>query len=409
MSIFSSLYIGMSGMRVNETGFAVVGDNIANMNTIGFKASRANFADVLNRTIIGQAGVAELGQGSVVNGVRRLHTQGALLQTGVETDLAIGGNGFFILEGEAAGGEGTFFTRNGQFRLNDAGFLVNNAGLLVQGFAADQTGTLDTVLGSLLLGTQVSPPEATTNVNLQVNLDPSSEELGGFDATDIEGTVNFTSTISVFDSLGESHDVDVFFSKTGPNTWQWNAIVEGTPFSGDLTFDESGVLIAPDPPEFTLSGVIFPGAAPQDIVLDFEDTTQVAKESSVLFIDADGRPPGDLAFLTVEPDGTIQGAFSNGDTRVLGQLALATFQAPDDLDNVGGNLFKLGPGAGEAAIGTPNSGLRGQVFAGALEQANVDLTNEFTQMITTQRGFQASSRTISTANQMLGELVNLNR
>ncbi len=413
MSIFSSLYIGMSGMRVNETGFAVVGDNIANMNTIGYKASRGNFADVLNRTIVGAAGVAELGQGAVVDGIRRIHTQGALLQTGVETDLAIGGNGFFMVEGEASGGFGTFFTRNGMFRLDQEGFMVNGNGLKIQGFAADQEEQLATTLSSLKLGTQVSPPEATENVSIEVNIDPSSEVIaGGFDETDaatMADTANFASTVTVFDSLGEAHDLDLYWEKTGTNTWTVHAAFGDDQIGfQDITFDTDGNITAPDPPEFGVTNT-FGGGASQDIVIDLTDTTQVAKESSVIFVDADGRPPGDLSFLTVDLDGSVAGAFNNGDVRLLGKLAIATFQANDELENVGGNLFKRGPGSDDPAIGLPNSGGRGQIFSGALEQSNVDLTNEFTQMITTQRGFQAASRTISTANQMLAELVNLNR
>ncbi|MGM0577159.1 MAG: flagellar hook protein FlgE [Myxococcota bacterium] len=425
MSIFSSLYIGRSGLRVNETGFQVVGDNIANMNTVGYKSRRAVFADILNQTIIGTAGISELGQGSAVQAVQRLHTQGAMSQTGVTTDLAVGGNGMFIVEGQAAGGEGQFYTRNGQFRIDQDGFLVNADGMRVQGFPANQEGVLSTSLGDLKVGLQTSPPEASTEAILQVNLDPNEETVPAgatFDPTAPEETAAFSNSVEVFDSVGNAHQVDVYYVHEADGSWSWHAVTEGSELeggtagptelgSGTVEFDENGNLVSGQTADVTAE---FAGAAEQTVTLDFTGSTSVAKSgtsdaSTVLFVDSDGRASGELAFLDVEEDGTIRGSFSNGDVRVLGRLALAQFQAPDKLSDIGENLYARAPGSGDPTIGVPNAGGRGQIFEGSLEQSNVDLTNEFNQMIIHQRGFQASSRTISTANAMLAELVNLGR
>ena len=429
MSIFSSLYVGMSGMRVNETAFQSVGNNIANMNTVGFKGSRAIFADVLNKTIIGTAGVSGVGQGAVVQGVQRLHTQGALLQTGVTTDLAVGGNGFFLVEGEAAGGEGTFYTRNGQFQIDSDGLLVNSAGLKLQGFAADESGALASALSDLSVGNQTSAPNPTTEIGLVINADPNDAVIAtGFDITDIEGSSSFQATVQIFDSLGNSHQADVYFTNLGGGDWEWNVVVEGTELeggaagptviaSGQINFNGNGELNTETSGDFNVQ---FAGATAQDVNLDFGESlttdlgdgtgsTGVAKGSGSDFVLQDGFGAGNLTFLQVDPDGTINGSFSNGDTRVLGQVALANFNAPQELESIGGNLFRLGPGAGEPVVGAANSSGRGQIISGGLEQSNVDLTNEFTQMIVTQRGYQAASRTITTANTMLGELVNLIR
>ncbi len=430
MSIFSSLYIGMSGMRVNESGFSVIGDNIANMNTVGFKSGRGVFADVLNQTILGSAGVSTLGQGASVQGIQHLHTQGALLQTGVTTDLAVGGNGLFIVKGEANGGEGTFYTRNGQFSLDSDGFLVSHAGLKLQGFPADDVGNIQPTLGDLQVAGATSPPNPTGQVDLTVNLDPNEAVTGAFDVNDIENTSAFSSSVTMFDSLGNAHDVEVYYTHTGPGQWEWNAVLDGgeleggaagTPTviaSGSLAYNTDGVLT--DEVGGNPLNVQFAGATAQDIVLDFGDSittdggtgagsTSHAGGSSVNLVSQDGFGAGDLTFLEVAPDGTIQGRFSNGDTRVLGQIALAVFSATDELEGIGGNLFAATPETGDPAVGVANAGGRGELFSGALEQSNVDLTNEFTQMIVMQRGFQASSRTITTGNTMLGELINLIR
>ena len=434
MSIFSSLFTGVSGMRSNERGFGVIGDNIANMNTVGFKGSRAIFADVLNQTVLGSAGVtADLGQGSIVGGIQNVMTQGSLLQTGVTTDLAIGGNGFFIVEGKAGGLEGNFYTRNGQFRIDNEGFLTNSSGLYLQGFPADEQGNINAAMSKLQVGSAQSPPVPTTDVELGINLDPNEPiNAAPFDPVNPETTSAFSTSVPMYDSLGNSHDVEVYFQHTGPGQWNWFAQVDGadieggtpgTPFSitsGSLIYNTDGVLdqeihnVGPPAP------VQFVGATSQDLNLDFgsslttdagdgSGSTSFAGGSTVNTVVQNGFGAGSLTHITVNESGRIDGTFSNGDNRVLGGLAVALFQGQDALRAVGGNLLSAGPEVSEPIIGNPNAGGRGLIFSGSLEQSNVDLTNEFTQMIVTQRGFQASSRTVTTGNEMLTELVNLIR
>jgi len=441
MSIFSSLFTGVSGMRSNERGFGVIGDNIANMNTVGFKGSRAIFADVLNQTVLGSAGVtADLGQGSIIGGIQNVMTQGSLLQTGVTTDLAIGGNGFFILEGSAGGLEGNFYSRNGQFRVDEEGFLTNNSGLYLQGFPADSTGNLNAALGKLQVGSATSPPKPTTEIGLGINLDPNEplavDPLTGavipFDPANPETTAAFSTSVPMYDSLGNAHDVEIYFVHTASGQWDWFAQIDGgeieggtanTPFtitSGSLAYDTDGILdqeihnVGPPAP------VQFLGATSQDLQLDFGDSlttdlgdgsgsTSYSGGSTVNTVIQNGFGAGSLTHISVDESGRIAGTFSNGDNRILGGLAIALFQGQDALKTVGGNLLAAGPGVSEPIVGEPNNGGRGLIFAGSLEQSNVDLTNEFTQMIVTQRGFQASSRTVTTGNEMLTELVNLIR
>lgn len=453
MSIFSSLYTGMSGMRVNETGIAVTGDNIANMNTIGFKASRPVFADILNATVMGSPGSANVGQGALAQAVQRIQGQGAMLQTGVTSDLAIGGNGFFICRGELAGQDSRFYTRNGQFRIDDEGFMATVSGLRLQGFMAEPpNGPLKTAISDLSVGQAVSEPVATTTLDFTVNLDPNEDVVGpgatlnttvaanGAEEVDTSN-VAFSTSVTVYDSLGNTHPMEVYFIHQAPGEWTWHAMVDGESLEGGnvgavpgvadtptlagegvLNFNTEGLLDSEGNPgvgDITLN-VNFAGASPQDIVVDFGNsiTDEVGDGSgsssfnggsSVNGVSQNGFGPGALTFINFEPDGTIIGVFDNGDERILAKLALADFRAPDELSSIGGNLFLQSPHSGEPVIGFPNQGGRGQIYGGALEQSNVDLSNEFTQMIINQRGFQASSRTVTTADQMLTELINLKR
>lgn len=440
MSIFSSLYVGMSGLRVNEAGIAIIGDNIANMNTIGFKASRGVFADILNTTIMGEPGLSEVGQGALTTAIQRIHKQGALLQTGIPTDMAIGGNGFFIVDGSINGTEAQFYTRNGQFRIDGDGFMSTIAGLRLQGYQRDPvTGILSTALSDLQVGNAVSQPKPTSLMGIDVNLDPNETILGPaavLDTTDqatLVDTSSFSTTVSVYDSLGNAHDVDVYFIHQDVGQWSWHAVIDGGALqggtagtiteigTGTMTFDSDGKFdtYTPAPPGPTLT-VQFDGATSQDIDIDWGDaittdtglgtgTSSFAGASGIKMVSQDGFGVGELTFVEIDVDGNITGTFSNGDERTLGRVALATFQSPDRLNSVGGNLFLESPDSGDPAIGEPNNGGRGSIFSAALEQSNVDLSNEFTQMIISQRGFQASSRTVTTADQMLQELINLKR
>ena len=451
MSIFSSLYVGASGMRVNESAIAVIGDNIANMNTVGFKGSRPVFADMLHQTILGSAGPSQVGQGSAVAGVERLHQQGALLGTGVTTDVAVGGEGMFLLKGEQGGEERTFYTRNGQFHIDHDGYLVNVNNLNLQGYQANAAGNLSNELSNLKIDPTVSEPVATTSVALEMNLsfdlavadskgfgdlgDPAAAPEPGEDAA--TGPLgDYATSVVVYDAAGSAHTVDIIFAKTDANTWAWQAVVPSDQLSdpgdehytvvasGELGFVDGkldtqifgGEATDEDAGTFEID---FAGVSGQEVGFDFGQAIQsggdgsgtgsVAGANATTVVDTDGRPPGDFQFLQILSDGRVLGTYSNGDERTIGQIALAEFTNATGLEAVGDNLFRETQASGEPTVGEPSTGARGQLFAGALEGSSVELTQEFTQMIIAQRGFQASSRTVITADQMLTEVVNLKR
>lgn len=426
MSLWSSLYAGVSGLETNSIDLSIIGDNIANGNTIGFKGSRAAFEEALAQSMIGGS---QRGLGARVQAIQRLVTQGALSNTGLATDLAISGPGMFVVRGNHNGADGTFFTRAGQFTLDRDGFLVSLEGLKVQGYPADQAGNVGGALSDLEVGSATSPPRATTTVGLDANLQADAVVPAAFDPLNAAATSNFSTSITVYDSLGQPHALDVYFRKTAAGSWEWHALTDGggltggtagTPTevaSGTLTFDTQGALTAQ-----TQTSSFNPAGAqnPQALSFDFgtpsgaggtglDGITQFAGASATTFESQDGFAAGTLARLSIDAQGLVTGAFTNGQTRVLGQVALADFQAPDQLERVGGNLYAERPASGSPTIGAAASGGRGAIVAGALEQSNVDLATEFVRMIAAQRGFQANSKTITTADQLLAELIQLKR
>ena len=431
MSIYSSLFIGASGLRVNEAALGIIGDNIANMNTVGYKTHRGVFADILHQTVLGQAGPSEVGQGAALESVERMHLQGALLGTGVTTDIAIGGDGLFILKGDPTAPDQALYTRNGQFHVDAEGFLASASGLKVQGYMADSTGTLGTQLTDLFIGPAVSPPAATTQVTINASLDPNAEGLGGVAFDPANPTGDFTQSITIYDSLGNAHSVDVYFDRDpATGTWSWHALANpaevdgGDPLvaEGTLEFNTDGQLV--EDLTTTSNTVTFTGATPREIAFDFGESiteggdgtdTEIWSPSGqsppngVHFVDQDGYGAGHLQFFAVGSDGLVNGHYSNGEELTLGQLALAEFESPSGLKSMGGNLFAQTQASGDPTVGAPSAAGRGELFSGALEQSTVDLTTEFTQMILAQRGFQASSRTIITADSMLTEVIGLKR
>ncbi len=427
MSLLTSLYSGTSGLQANSLELSVIGDNIANANTIGFKSGRAAFEDALQQSLIGGSG--GMGLGTRLQTIQRIITQGALTSTGLATDLALHGPGTFVVRGQHAGQEGTFYTRAGQFTLNSDGFLVTLEGLRVQGFSASPTGAVGGTLGDLRMGDAAALARATGEVTFKGNLQADATVMPAWSAADPSGTSNFSSTATVYDSLGKAHTVDVYFRRTGTGTWEWHALTDGagvqggaagTPqevASGALTFDAEGRLTT-----HTQSSSFNPVGAvqPQPLSFNFGDPTDAggtglgglsgfAGTSALSFSSQNGYASGSLANIRFEADGTVIGVFTNGQSRALGQVAVADFAAPDKLERIGGNLLARTPGAGDPNVGAAGSGGRAGIVAGALEQSNVDLATEFVRMIAAQRGFQANSKTITTADQLLAELMTLKR
>lgn len=430
MSILSALNTGAAGLEANGLELSVVGDNIANANTVGFKANRAVFQDTLSRTVIG-AQPAQVGLGTRLQTVQRITAQGTLATTSRPTDLALQGAGHFVVRGDYNGMDGQYYTRAGQFTVDNNGFMTNLSGLRLQGYSADATGTLGTTLGDLQVGTATSPPLATANLTVRANLQASPDAVGAFDVTNPSATSNFNTSLVVYDSLGEAHQLDVYFrhDPATPGNWEWFAVTDGggqtggtagtnvQVANGTMSFGTSGEMTA-----FAVTAQSFApiNAAAQTLTFNFgtptgaggtgrDGITQFAGPSVATFLSQDGYSSGDLSSLTVDSQGQLVGAFSNGRSRVIGQVAVANFTAEEGLNRVGGNLFVETQSSGAPVVGAPGSGGLGSVTSGVLEQSNVDMGQEFIRLIAAQRGFQANAKTVTTADALLAELMTIKR
>jgi flagellar hook protein FlgE len=431
MSILRTLNTGATGLAANGEALGVVSDNIANANTIGFKKSRADFQDMIASA--GKSELLQVGAGSRLGAVEQMWKQGTLLSTESTLDLALSGEGFFVVNGVASGVQGNFYTRAGQFHLDKDGFVVNLDNLKLQGYAADNRGQIGGQLGDLRIGPTALPATATRTVNLGVNLSANSQVQPDFDPTNPAGTSNFSSTVTVYDSLGNDHQVITYFRKTDTaGEWEWHAMVDenelanGDPenpaahASGRLTFDENGALVS-ESVELEWDGQFAGASADQVLTFDFgtniqdesgtglDGTTNFASPSTTNSATQDGYAAGSVTGLNINATGTITGVFTNGQRRTLGQIAVATFKSVDGLARGGQGLWVQTEDSGEALLGAASTGGRGAMVSGSLEQSNVDIGREFVDLIAFQRGFQANSKVIQTADEMYGELVNMKR
>ncbi|MBU0552949.1 flagellar hook protein FlgE [Myxococcota bacterium] len=418
--LLSSLYNGNSGLRASAVGVGVVGDNIANSNTTGFKGGRAHFGDVMSELLVGASGPNQVGRGVTLQRIEKLFTQGSLQQTGVPTDMAIQGDGFFVLRG-ANGGEHQF-TRAGAFRFNDEGFLVAPDGMRVQGYSADATGAVGAALGDIQLNQGNLAPNATTEVGLEINLSPRAPQNGPFDINDPDNTSAFQTTVQVYDSLGNAHEATVYGTRTADDTWEFNVVTGDPPAAqllGDLVFDGAGRLDQENINPLAINWNN--GSNPSQITFDFGAPgngagtgtgTNMWSEvvaSELINLSQDGYGTGSLEHIVVGNDGVITGTYSNGESLSLGQVALARFNDPTGLHTVGGNNFIQTPDSGESIIGVPQSSGQGSIMAAALEMSNVELSDEFIDLIAYQRAFQANSKTIQTADGLIQEVFQLLR
>ncbi|MBN1612378.1 MAG: flagellar hook protein FlgE [Polyangiaceae bacterium] len=428
--VLRAMYSGVSGLRAEGEALGVVGDNIANVNTVGFKSQRAVFQDVLGHSILAGTGSSLPGSGVRVGDIQQMFTQGSLANTGIATDLALNGDGFFVVNGTVDGVSANFFTRAGQFEINNQGYLVNPNGLQVQGYAANPDGTFQASISSIQAPTSAIQPHATENAEITANLDSSAViPTNPFDITDPANTANFSSTMTVYDSLGNAHTMDVYFVKTADNTWDWHGVIDAGDLggtagtnqevgTGTLTFTTDGALDAVSATTVTAD---FTGAtAGQVVTLDFgtaiadggtglDGTTQFASPSNVSSQSQDGYSSGDFSGVQVDGTGVVMGLYTNGQKIAIGQLAIAKFRNNDGLGRAGQNLWIDTRESGAAAMGTAGSGGRGAVSSGTLESSNVDLAEEFVGLIQHQRSFAANSKTITTADEMLQELINIKR
>lgn len=413
-----SLFAGVSGLRNHQIRMDVIGNNIANVNTVAFKAGRVTFEEAFAQLVQGASrppgrdaevsggtNPIQVGLGMNISSIDQLFTQGNLETTGVTTDLAIQGNALFVV----SDGKQRFYTRSGNFQLDATGRLVSATnGYVVQGRLAvngqltDQVGDIKLPFG------QKSAARASTEAIITGNLNASAP-------------LNATreTTISVYDSQGTRHEMTISFEKTADNEWTYTVdITRGTIVSGDtgvLRFLDDGSL---DPNSDLLQDFVFtPDGFSQDQTIEMnfgtanaiDGVSQFASASTVVIREQDGYTMGDLQQIGIDPTGTINGSFTNGVTLTLGQIVLADFNNPTGLIRAGDNMYSASANSGAAVLGYAGEGSQSVITSGALEMSNVDLAQEFTSMITAQRGFQSNARVISTSDDMLQELVNLKR
>ena len=419
--MIQAMYSGVSGMKAFKADLDVIGNNIANINTVGYKVGRATFKEMLNQTMAGATGPnngrggtnpSQVGLGVVIGSVDVNLSQGSMQATGRQTDLAIEGNGFFSL----GDGSNTFYTRDGTFGLDAQYNLVSaSTGLKVLGWNADQTsGIVDTsapITGASGIKIPVggmSLARQTSAINVGGNLNASALK-------DDTYKIKF----SVYDSLGLEHETQITFTKmdTDPitNQAQWGykvTVPDANPTdvaTGTLKFDDKGHSSVENVDiSFDLAdsnGSITPLAAK----INFADVSQLNGIDTVDLTYQDGLPMGTLEGFSIGRDGLVSGTFSNGSSRAIGQVALAEFNNASGLSKAGNNLLRESPNSGTARIATPGTGSCGLIAAGFLEASNVDLANEFSNMIVAQRGFQANSRIITVSDEVLQELVSLKR
>ena len=466
-----SLYSGVSGLQNHQIRMDVIGNNISNVNTVGFKKGRVNFQDLISQSMSGAArptdevgGVnpKQIGLGMTVAAIDTIHTQGSLQTTGVISDLAVQGNGFFVLRS----GDKELYTRAGAFGLDAQGYLVNPAnGMRIQGWLPEQLE--DGTVGAIKTAADVEdlvipigskdPARATTLVELACNLDKRTPVIppGAGPATVSEGTWSLDK--KVYDSFGNTHVMRMNFTRTPGVNNSWDVVVQVDPdrpedadvqpnvtmgfgeaptgnVDGDgtftLTFDNLGAIANVTdnqgnvvengriqiPVTFDVENDANGEILTQNFMIDVGEVgsytnsaTQFAETSSTKAFRQDGYSMGYLETYKIDQKGVITGVYSNGTERDLGQVALASFTNPGGLEKVGETAFSQTINSGEALLGPSGIAGKGKIISGTLEMSNVDLAEQFTDMIVTQRGFQSNSKTIQTSDQMLQELLTLKR
>ena len=426
MGILSSMYAGFTGISGQGEALSVYGDNIANAATTGFKTARPEFKDAVAKSMNGMGSSQATGRGTKLGNIRTVFSQGTLTQTESPTDLAITGNGFFQLEGI----DGKSYTRDGSFHFDKDGKLVNSNNDRVQGFQADESGRVTSKMGPLSVDRAILDAKGTQHVDLFANLDSRVDLNQKFDPMNPDKTAHFATGVTVFDTNGSAHAVSVYFNKVDGHNWEWKAMAKGeeveggTPgqmlqqASGKLTFGDDGKLAsqAVDDSSFNFTKG---SKANQKVDFGFgKDTssggdglqlTQYGANSEAYKTIQDGYTSGTMASLKFEDDGRLNALYSNGESVTVGQVALAKFESPEELLKIGGNKFKETRTSGQPTVGAAGAGGRGSLSSKALEASTTDIANEFINLMTAQRNFQANSKVIGVGDELLGEVINLKR
>ena len=432
---------GISGLNAASRNLEVIGNNIANANTVGSKVSRAEFSDVYANVAYNQGNLGP-GMGVKVDAVTQQFSQGGIRTTENPLDVAINGRGFFSVAQPGANND-VAYTRNGQFQLDSGGYVVTNQGLRLQGYAVDAaTGKASGVVGDIMLPTQGIGPRVTSQAALQLNLDSRTAApiatTPAFNLTDPKSYGSSTS-VATYDQQGNQQTLSVYFRRTAnDNEWDVYAAHDGTPVPalsgagaqqdpvGRVAFNPDGTLDATKTgslaggtltagnlslaiPFASSTLPVAPSASTTSapVTLSFTGTTQFGSAFGVTQATQDGYTSGQLTGFGISPNGMVEARYSNGKTLNSGQIALADFRNEQGLAPAGGNLWRETPNSGQAAVSAPGTANLGALQGGALEESNVDLTQQLVDMITAQRAYQANAQTIKTMDQMLSTLVNL--
>lgn len=453
---------GLSGLNTSSKALDVTSNNIANASTVGFKGAATHFADVYAASLSG-GGASQVGIGVSASAIVQQYTQGNITTTSNSLDIAINGNGFFRMSQDGA----VTYSRNGQFHIDANGFLVNDTQDNVTGYIADAAGLITaSTPESLRISTRSIDPVATgasgsarAGVFASLQLDSTQATKSWTPmtgTTPAQGTTgpntssyNYSTALTIYDSLGNPHSMTMYFTKSAPDfvgapaatppippdvagttgAWDVHYQVDGVngeynpggnltvePSSTRLNFDNSGALISPTSASsvdinlgnvMDANGLTNSAASPLSFTIDYRDSTQFGAKFSVNELTQDGYTSGNLAGLSIGPDGVIQGNYSNGQTKNLAQIVLANFTNPNGLMSVGNNAWIETASSGQPKVGTPDTGTLGVLQSGAVEESNVDLTAELVNMIVQQRNYQANAQSIKTQDQIMQTLVNI--
>ena len=429
-----SFNTGLSGLNAASKDLNVIGNNIANTDSTGFKSSRTEFADVYSSTILG-TGTNATGSGVTTSSVSQQFTQGTITETGNSLDLAIDGNGFFVLSDNGS----ITYTRNGTFNTDSDGYVVDSSGNRLQGYGLDDDGNIQTeVLTDLVIEGGNQEPQATSEVSQIFALDSTDTVPTNttFDASDTD-TYNWSTSIEIYDSQGNAHVMSEYFVKNDNNQWTMYVTIDGrnpsdptstTPYSASVTFDSTGNVSAITSSDFTVDSTTYvmtlsnwvpaaevdgvwgsngAAASTDGVELDFTSSTQTNTSYSVSSPTQDGYTTGQLSGVSVGEDGVLYATYTNGRSTAVGQVVLATFTNSQGLTPVGGSNWAQSYASGEPAYGVPGSGTNGGISSGALEDSNVDLTSELVGLIEAQRNYQANAKTIEVESAIADTIINI--
>lgn len=426
MGILRSFTIGVSGLNASGQAMGVIGDNIANAGTNGFKSSRAEFQDVLAVSLKGIGDGDQFGAGTKLGDIKPLMTQGDVSRTDSITDLALSGDGMFTIDAPT----GRTFTRDGSFRFDSEGQLTTVDGYKVLGFQADESGKIMNKIDPIKLGNTTIAARGTKETTMSMNLDSRMNKTE-FNIENPEKTSNFSNSMTIYDNIGTARTVTAYYNKADNNTWEYHIAADGKDVeggkpntmyeqaSGTLIFNDQGQLQEEKAGKNSFN---FNKGASKDqkITMNWgqsikeggnglDASTQYGSDSALARHTQDGASAATLTSLSFNDKGILTASYDNGETKNLAQIAVAKFENNEGLFRIGKNLFKESRSSGQAALGKPGESGRGEVLSKSIELSNVDIANEFISLMTAQRNFQANAKTLTTADEMLQQVLQIKR